>query len=164
MKLPALWCVPATSQKVRLTSKGLQQQIWPVPSRILFENIGYCYIFFKSMAWLSKIQTSFWDVNQRISSVQLLSHVRLFEIPWTAALQASLSITNYQSLLKLMSIESVVPSNHLILCRPLLLHLQSFPASGCFQKWVSSSHQVAKVLEFHLQYQSFQWIFRTDFL
>src|SRR5574337_1290414 len=54
-------------------------------------------------------------------SVQLLSCVRLFATPWTAAHQASLSITNSWSLLKLMSIESVMPSNHLILCRPLLL-------------------------------------------
>ena len=52
--------------------------------------------------------------------------------PWTAARQASLSITNSQSLLKLMSIEPVMPSNHLILYLPLLLHLQSFPASGSF--------------------------------
>ena len=56
-----------------------------------------------------------------ISSVQSLSHVRLFATPWTAACQASLSINNYQSLLKLMSIESVMPSNHLILCWLLLL-------------------------------------------
>ena len=55
------------------------------------------------------------------SSVQLLSHVRLSVTPWTAARQASLSITNFQSLLKLMSIELVMPSNHLILCHPLLL-------------------------------------------
>ena len=55
------------------------------------------------------------------SSVKLLSHVQLFATPWTAARQASLSITNSQSLLKPMSIESVMPSNHLILCRPLLL-------------------------------------------
>ena len=55
------------------------------------------------------------------SSVQLLSRVRLFATPWIAACQASLSITNSQSSLKLMSIESVMPSSHLILCRPLLL-------------------------------------------
>ena len=55
------------------------------------------------------------------SSVQLLSHVRLFVTPWTAAHQASLSITNSRSLPKLMSIESVMSSSHLILCRPLLL-------------------------------------------
>ena len=56
-----------------------------------------------------------------ISSVQSLSRVWLFVTQWTAAHQASLSITNFQSLLKLMSIASVMPSNHLILCRPLLL-------------------------------------------
>ena len=55
------------------------------------------------------------------SSVQSLSRVQLFVTPWTSARQASRSITNSQSLLKLMSIESVIPSNHLILCRPLLL-------------------------------------------
>ena len=62
------------------------------------------------------------------SSVQLLSHIQLFVIPWTAAFQASLSITNSQSMLKHMSIESVMPSNHLILCRPLLLLSSIFPS------------------------------------
>ena len=57
----------------------------------------------------------------KFSSVQSLSRVQLFATPWTAARQASLSITNSRSLLKLMSIELVMPSNHLILCRPLLL-------------------------------------------
>ena len=57
----------------------------------------------------------------QVSSVQWLSCVRLFATPWTVARQASLSITNSQSLLKLMSIESVMPSSHLILCHPLLL-------------------------------------------
>ena len=64
----------------------------------------------------------------QFSSVQLLSHVRLFATPWITAHQASLSITNSQSLLKLMSIESVMPSSHLIHCRPLLL-LPSIPPS-----------------------------------
>ena len=62
-----------------------------------------------------------------LSSVQSLSHVPFFATPWTATLQASLSITNSQSLLKLMSIELVVPSNHLILCHPLLLLPSLFP-------------------------------------
>ena len=97
-----------------------------------------------------------------ISSVQSLSHVQLFTTPWTAACQASPSIANFRSLLKLMSTELVMPSGHLILCRPLLL-LQSFPDQGLF-KWVSSLHQVAEVLEFQLQHQPFQWIFRTDLL
>jgi len=61
------------------------------------------------------------------SSVQWLSSVRLFVTPWIAACQASLSITNSQSLLKLMSIVSMMPSNHLILCRPLLLLPSIFP-------------------------------------
>ena len=63
----------------------------------------------------------------RFSSVQLLSHVQLFVTPRTAARQASLPITNSQSLLKLMSIELVMPSKHLILCRPLLLLPSIFP-------------------------------------
>ena len=61
------------------------------------------------------------------SSVLLLSDVRLFATPWTAALQASLSITSSQSLLKLMSVESVIPTNHLILCHPLFLPPSIFP-------------------------------------
>ena len=66
--------------------------------------------------------------------VQLLSHVRLFATPWTAARQASLSITNSQSLLKLISSESVMPSNHLILCHPLLLPPSIFlQHQGLFQ-------------------------------
>ena len=68
----------------------------------------------------------------RISSVQLLSHVQLFVTPWTAAHQASLSITNSQSLLKLMSTESLIPSNHLILCCPLLLLPSIFPSIRVF--------------------------------
>ena len=65
-------------------------------------------------------------------SVQPLSHVRLFVTPWTAARQASLSITNSRSLPKLMSIESVMPSNHLILCHPLLLPPSIFPSIRVF--------------------------------
>ena len=102
--------------------------------------------------------------HHSISSVQSLSRIRLFATPWIAAPQASLSITNSQSSLKLMSIESVMPSSHLILCHP-----PSPPApnpsqhQGLFQ-WVNSLHQVAKVLEFQLQYQSFQWTPRTALL
>ena len=71
-------------------------------------------------------------VPNQFSSVQLLSRVRLFVTPWTAARQASLYITNPQSLLRLMSIESVMPSNHLILCRPLLLPPSIFPSIRVF--------------------------------
>ena len=92
-------------------------------------------IFFKR-----KISIDFYKEYQ-FNSVQSLSRVRPFATPWTTVCQASLSITNAKSLCKLMSIESVMPSNHLILCRPCLLppsvfpvssHLQSFPASGSF--------------------------------
>ena len=75
-----------------------------------------------------------------ISSVQSLSHVQLFVIPWTAARQASLSITNSQSSLKLLSIELVMPSNRLILCHPLLLPPSIFPSSRVF-----SSESVLRV-------------------
>ena len=174
-------------------------------------------------------------INLQFSSVQFLSHVLLFATPWTAACQASLSITNSRSFPKLMSIESVVTSNHVILCRPLLLLPSIFPImrvihvsssvqlrsvaqlcptlcnpmdrsmpglpvhhqlpeftqthvrwvgdaiqpshplsspspafnlsqhQGLF-KWVSSLHQVAKVLEFQLQHQCFQWTLRTNLL
>ena len=67
-----------------------------------------------------------------VSSVQSLNHVRLLVTPWTGAHQASLSITNSQSLLKLISIESVMPSNHLILSRPLLLLPSIFPRIRVF--------------------------------
>ena len=88
---------------------------------------------------MSGLRCSTWDLSYIMGnlslecSVQSLSCVRLFVTPWTAAHQDSLSIINSQSLLKLMSIESVMPSNHLILCCPLSSHLQSFPASGSFQ-------------------------------
>ena len=68
------------------------------------------------------------------SSVQSLSHVQLFATPWTAACQASLSITSSQSPSKPMSIESVMPSNHLILCHPLLLLPSIFPSIRVFSK------------------------------
>ena len=68
------------------------------------------------------------------SSIQLLSRVWLFEIPWTAAVQFSLSISNIQSFLKLMSIKLVMPSKHLILCHPLLLLCLLFPSIRVFSK------------------------------
>ena len=92
------------------------------------------------------------------SSVQSLSCVQLFVTPCTAAHQASLSITNSWTLLKLMSIRSMMPSHHLILCWPLLLQPSIFPSIRVFS-WVSSLSQVAKVLAYQLQYQSFQWLF-----
>ena len=80
-------------------------------------------------------------LHGRFSSVQSLSLVRLFAAPWTAAFQASLSITNSRSLFKLMSIESVMPSNHLILCHPLLLPPSIFPNIRVF-----SSESVLRIM------------------
>ena len=71
-------------------------------------------------------------ISVQVSSVQSLSHVRLFVTPWAEAFQASLSLTNSQNLLKLMSFESVMPSNYLILCSPLLLLLSIFPSIRVF--------------------------------
>ena len=99
----------------------------------------------------------------QFSSVQSLSHVWLFATPWTAACQATLSITNSRNLLRLMSIESVMPSNHLILRHPLLLPPSVFPSIRVF-----SNESVLGIrwpnIGVQLQHQSFQWIFRTDFL
>ena len=96
-----------------------------------------------------------------VVAVQSLSRAQLFVTQWTVAHQASLSFTISRSLLKLMSIELLMPSNHLILCRPLLLLPSIFPSIRVFSNELSL-HKVAKVLEFQLQHQSFQWIFRVD--
>ena len=85
----------------------------------------------KSITSLSKMML-FLFLQYPLSSVKFLSCVQLFATPWTAAHQASLSTTNFQSLLKLMSIESVMPSNHLILCSPLLFPPSIFPSIRVF--------------------------------
>ena len=99
-----------------------------------------------------------------ISSVQSLSHVWLFAIPWTTVCHASLSITNSWSPPKPMSIEAVMPSNHLILCRPLFLLLSIFPSIRVFSNESALCIRWPKYWEFQLQHQSFQWTFRTDIL
>ena len=108
----------------------------------------------------------------RISSVQSLSLIRFFATPWTAARQASLSITNSQSLLKLMSIKSVMPSNHLILCRPFLLLPLILPTFRVLSnesviciRWPSIGASVSALpIKNSSALQFFQWIFKTDFL
>ena len=101
--------------------------------------------------------------NCQTSGAQLLSHVQFFTTLWTAINQASLSFTISQSLLKLMSIELVRPSNHLILCRPLLLLPLVFLSIRVFSmsQFFTSGGQS---MGLQLQHQSFQRIFRTDFL
>ena len=114
-------------------------------------TLDFCKNFGKSKYfWMSLSGTVF---DSQFSSVQSLSHVRLFVIPWTAACQASLSITITQSPPKPMFIESMMPSNHLILCRPLLLLPSIFLSIRVFSNesalhirwpkyWVSASTSV----------------------
>ena len=102
------------------THESTKSTPWQETSR------GLCFPF-----WPYLLLT---PLKQFFSSVQSLSHVQLFVTPWTAARLASLSITNSQSLLKLMSTESMMPSNHLILCRPLLLSPSIFPSIRVFSK------------------------------
>ena len=101
--------------------------------------------------------------KKKVVFVQWLSPVQLFATPWTAACQAPLASTISQRLLKFMSIESVMLSDHLILRLPFSSSLLSFPALGSFpmsQLFASGG----KVLELQLQHQSFQWIFMLNFL
>ena len=106
---------------------------------------------------------SFYYFNNvfQFSSVQFSCSVmsNFLWSPWTAACQASLSITNSWSLLKLMSIELVMPSNHLILCHLLLLLPSIFSSIMVFSKESVLNIRWPKLLEFQLQHQSFQWIF-----
>ena len=90
------------------------------------------------------------------NSVQLLSCVQLFASPWTAECQASLSITNSQSLFKLTSIESVMPSSHLILCHPLLLLPSIFSSIQVFSNESVLHIRWPKYWSFSFQHQSFQ--------
>ena len=103
---------------------------------------------------IKSIEVSF---KVQLSSVQSLRGVRLFVTPWTAACQASLSITNSWGLLKLMSIELVMPSNHLILCHLLLLPPSIFPSirvlsiPHCRQMLYRLSHQGSPVTQYKAQ-------------
>ena len=94
--------------------------------------------------------------------VQSPSRVRLFVTPWTAAHQASLSITISWSLSKFMSIAPVMPSSHLILLTPYSPSALSLSQHQGLSQWVHCSHQMTKILELQLPHQSFQWIFRVD--
>ena len=129
---------------------------YQTPTRIN-HRFTHAFLHFKTYHPQSKVQTI---IHIQFSHSVTSDPLRLHKLQHA---QASLSITKSLSPPKLMSIESVMPSNHLILCHPLLLLPSIFPHQGIF-KWVSSSHQVAKVLEFQLQHQSFQWTPRTDLL
>ena len=89
-------------------------------------------ILWHSGFFMVQLSHPYMTTGKTINSVQSLSRIQLFATPWTAACQASLSITNSWSLLKLMSIMLMMPSNHLILCHPLLLPLSIFPRIRVF--------------------------------
>ena len=129
-------------QPLSLISASLETHFWflPVPQsgKCLRTEIWgkqeahYICFPFSQGSWSPRVTGKlpvyqFWKHSVQFSSVQSLSHVWLFATPWTAACQASLSITNSWNLPKLISIESVKPSNHLILCHPLLLLPSIFP-------------------------------------
>ena len=126
---------------------------------------------FKDNCWVSKTRYDLFQRGSRVflhcfwgfPSVQLLRHVRLFATSWTTARQASLSITSSQNLPKLMSIESVMPSNNLILCHPLQLLPSIFPNIRVFSD-ESALHIRWPKYWFQLQHQSLQWTPRIDLL
>ena len=96
-------------------------------------RLFWCSLLLLMLLWMARLSFFIFQIFVSVfSSVQSLSLVRLFVTPWTAARQASLSITKSQSLLKLTSIESVMPSNHLILCHPLLFMPSMFPSIRVF--------------------------------
>ena len=126
------------------------------------------------------MQGAFAKAFRHVVAVRLLSRVRLFATPWTTVCQASLSFTVSQSLLKLMSIESVIPSNHLILCRPLLLLSSVFLSIGVFFnesdlhiKWLkywsfsfsnSPSNEYSGLISFRLHcFETYEWWLTTLF-
>ena len=125
---------------------------WKIKSRITILSCSSTFGYFSGGKKENK--NVYWD-SLPVVSVQLLSCR-------TAAQQASLSITNSWSLLKLMSIKLVMPSNRIILCHPLL-PLSIFPSIRVLPRSPFFA-LVAKVLEFELQHKSFQWIFRPGFL
>ena len=155
---------------------------WGWPNFFFFCYYCNCFFFFFPFYWsivalqccVSFCSTAKW-VSYKFSSVQSLSHVRLFVTPWTAARQASLSITNSQSLLRFMSIKSVMPSNHLILCRPLLLIPSIFPSIRAFasesvlhilwpKHWsfsfsISPSNEYSGLTSFRMDWFDLKWPF-----
>jgi len=128
----------------------------------LLSNISWSYLLgwgAESRVYLWTLICSFMCILSVV--VQSPSSVQFFATPWTGACQASLSLTISWSLPKFMFAESVMPSNHFILCLPLLLLPLIFPSIKVFFQWVSCLLQVAKVLE--LQHQSFLRVVRVDF-
>ena len=137
-----------------ISEKRSRMLLWLSITNFLTYLISFALNWYKS--FLDKSETF-------ISSVQSLSCVQIFATPWIAARQASLSITISRTSLRLKSIESVMPSSHLILGLHLLL-LPLIPPSISLFQWVRSLHEVSKVLEFQPYHHSFQRTSRVDLL
>ena len=149
-----------------LVQSALLRESWVKHGLLLDGGKGTLLVIFGTRS--STVSTCAW--MPLFSSIQLLSRVRLFATPWTAACQASLSITSSWSLLKLMSIESVMPSNHLILCHPLLLPPSIVPSIRVFSnesalriRWpkyrsfsfsISPSSEYSGLISFRISLQS----------
>ena len=143
-----------------LVQKDGQLFQWQLQNCNTITTYTVTFNFYKGITGLNHLKT--------LSSVQSLSGVRIFATPWTAARQASLSITNFQSLLKLMSIESVMPSDHLILCCALLFPPSIFPSIRVFSnesvlciRWpkywsfsfsISPSNEYLRLISFRLDW------------
>ena len=124
----------------------------------------YIWLYFQLLTGRTVLR-AFWESSSCINIISSVAQLcPTLCNPMNCSTPGFPVLTNSWSLLKLMSIALVMPSNH-ILCHPLFLLPSIFPniRQGLFQ-WVSSLHQVAEVLQFHLQYQSFQLICKTDFL
>ena len=161
LKVLQVWTVYSAGQS---TAHGLSRNSEDVKKRLFLSKVSLDTKF----SALDDKQAQFLKQDARplileFSSVQSLSRVQLFVTPWTTARQASLSITNSESTqtnIHWVS-DAIQPSDPLLSPSSPALNLSQH--QGLF-RWVNSLHQVAKALEFQLQHQSFQWIFRTDFL
>ena len=123
----------ALSKQKQWEAKVKVKETDPTSSQILFFSVNKSVLtILRAEEEAEELQLSYLNIGDQFSSVQSLSRVQLFTIPWTAARQASLSITNSRSSLKLMSIESVMPSNHFILYCPFLLLPLIFPSIRVF--------------------------------
>ena len=171
--MPLMWSLSRLNGDLvafqKLRSKRLNLSLWTVHGNYTFQTKLRTFILtryenvcgtIECMFWNEKdlglnstlnspLSLQLWPVIKMLVVVQPLSCVWLFVTLWTAACQASLSFTISLSLLKLMSIESMMPSNHLILLPPSHPFLNLSQHQDLFQ-WVSSSHQVVKVLELQL--------------
>ena len=120
-----------------MESKEVEYELYEFILLLVFNSVFLKFSFiFPLLYWTFLFSNKMYVQSElrvfQFRSVQLLSRVQLFATPWNAACQASLSITNSQSSFKLTSIESVIPSNHLILCHPLLLLPSIFPSIRAF--------------------------------